>query len=283
MYVTLFVLIVLIFGVNSDKFSKYKSSKSNKYFSGINLEAKAVYVYDDMEGRVLFEKDAHAPLALASITKLATIYCTVDHIGPNTLVQVPDSVYSYYDNATSTGKTELWSVNDLAKYTIITSSNFGAATLARYNGGEEETISCMNDAAQKLNMFDTTFGSVTGLDIDSMTPGSLGSAQDVVILLKSVYEKYADIMDITTYTNFSVRSKNGIVHNAPNTNLVADKLTGFVASKTGLTDIAGGNLVYLMDAGLNHKVYVAILGSTEEGRFEDALKLNEAIIKSFAN
>ena len=43
--------------------------------------------------------------------------------------------------------------------------------------------------------------------------------------------------------------------------------------KTGLTDLAGGNLAVVFDVGLAHPVVAVVLGSTEYGRFEDMQKL----------
>jgi D-alanyl-D-alanine carboxypeptidase len=46
-----------------------------------------------------------------------------------------------------------------------------------------------------------------------------------------------------------------------------------LGSKTGLTDLAGGNLAVVFDAGFDHPVGVVVLGSSEKGRFEDVEKL----------
>ncbi len=62
-----------------------------------------------------------------------------------------------------------------------------------------------------------------------------------------------------------------------NTNEVVQNIDGLIASKTGYTDLSGGNLVVAFDAGLNHPIIVTVLGSSQEGRFSDTLKLiNEA-------
>ena len=46
--------------------------------------------------------------------------------------------------------------------------------------------------------------------------------------------------------------------------------------KTGLTDLAGGNLAVVFDVGLAHPVVAVVLGSTESGRFVDMQKLVDA-------
>jgi D-alanyl-D-alanine carboxypeptidase len=42
-----------------------------------------------------------------------------------------------------------------------------------------------------------------------------------------------------------------------------------VFGKTGFTDLAGGNLAIVFEVGPSRPVVAVILGSTQEGRFED--------------
>lgn len=287
-YVSVFVLVLILIVLNlleSKDLQKKTESEQTKtdYFENLPVIAKAVYIYDSKENKVIFEKNAHTPLALASITKLMSVHCALKTLNENFYIQTPDKVWAYNDKATSTGATELWKVRDLAIYTLITSSNTGATVLSDYAGGEEDTLRCMNNEAQKMNLFETSFSNVTGLDLDDKTPGSRGSAENVAAMLQNIYSANNDVMNKTTFENYNIYSKNGTIHKAENTNIVADKIVGFLGSKTGLTDIAGGNIAFAMDVGLNHKIFVAILGSTEEGRFKDALTLSDAVIKSFAN
>ena len=64
-----------------------------------------------------------------------------------------------------------------------------------------------------------------------------------------------------------------------NTNLVASEIPGLLGSKTGLTDLAGGNLVFAFDPELGRPIVITILGSTEEGRFQDVRKLISATLE----
>ena len=58
-------------------------------------------------------------------------------------------------------------------------------------------------------------------------------------------------------------------HEGINTNTEITKLPQVLASKTGFTDLAGGNLAVVVDVGLNHPVVIVVLGSSKEGRFSD--------------
>ena len=73
------------------------------------------------------------------------------------------------------------------------------------------------------------------------------------------------------------------IYPAQNTNYFVDQVPNIIASKTGFTDLAGGNLVIAYDAGLNRPIIISVLGSSEEGRFKDALKLLEASMEEIQN
>ena len=70
------------------------------------------------------------------------------------------------------------------------------------------------------------------------------------------------------------------VHILSNTNESLGRYPGILGSKTGYTDLAGGNLVIVFDVGINHPVAAVVLGSTREGRFEDMAKLTQATLKT---
>jgi D-alanyl-D-alanine carboxypeptidase len=159
---------------------------------------------------------------------------------------------------------------------LVKSSNDAAVALGKAIGGQESMVSCMNRTAEEMELFDTRFDNESGLDIGSK-PGAYGSAEDATQLLLKAANAYPDIFGSTRYESYNVYDGD-TVYEAPNTNKVQSMIVGMKASKTGLTDLAGGNLVFEMDAGLGHSVMIAILGSSEDGRFEDALTLSQAVI-----
>ena len=64
---------------------------------------------------------------------------------------------------------------------------------------------------------------------------------------------------------------------------MAHSVPGLLASKTGYTDLANGNLVIAFNVGPMHPVIVAVLGSSQEGRFTDVEKLVNASIAKIAD
>ena len=75
---------------------------------------------------------------------------------------------------------------------------------------------------------------------------------------------------------------SGLVYDLKNTNDSVDKIPGVLLSKTGYTDLAGGNLVIIADIGLNNPVSIVILGSTLEKRESDVLELYNQTLKHYS-
>ena len=77
-------------------------------------------------------------------------------------------------------------------------------------------------------------------------------------------------------------SKGGTVFKVKNTAPMVDTIPRLLLSKTGYTDLAGGNLVLVFDVGINHPVAVVVLGSSKKARFTDGTALINATLAHFA-
>jgi D-alanyl-D-alanine carboxypeptidase len=118
------------------------------------------------------------------------------------------------------------------------------------------------------------FENSSGLDLDNETrPGAVASAYDVTKLLTYALLEYPSILNHSRFGNYSVVSLNGRNFQAENTNQLTDSIPGLLASKTGYTVQAGGNLAIVVDVGLMRPVVIVVLGSSREGRFSDVQKL----------
>ncbi len=260
--------------VNKERTSA-EEERAGKYFRDLKLEAKAVYVYDAARQVKLYGKNENAPLPLASVTKVTTALCALRNLNQDGFVIIPPSVLGDDGDADLTAG-EAMRTRDLVSYTLVKSSNDGAMALANALGGEAKTVACMNRVAEEEGLFDTEYQNVTGLDIGRRA-GAYGSAEDAAKMLFIAMKEYPAIFGTTRYESYNVQGET--VHEAVNTNKAQSMIVGIQSSKTGLTDIAGGNLAFAMNAGLGHTVVIAILGSTEDGRFNDALLLSEAVIQ----
>ncbi len=263
---------------NTDTLLVSEEQKTNP-FDNISLEAKSAYVLDVKTGEVLFAKNEEAQLPLASVTKLMTALVSSEIAPAGILVTINDEdIKTEGDSGFSLG--EKWSFKNLLDFTLVTSSNDGACALAsvvNYLDSNESFVDKMNDKAKDLGLAQTFYLNESGLDLNTSLSGAYGSAKDMALLMGYIIKNKPEILDATKYSDLKINSKE-FVHDAKNTNEVVDVIPGIVASKTGYTDLAGGNLAVAFDLSMGHPMVVVVLGSSVEGRFEDVLKLVDASI-----
>jgi D-alanyl-D-alanine carboxypeptidase len=63
---------------------------------------------------------------------------------------------------------------------------------------------------------------------------------------------------------------------------MVNTIPGLLLSKTGYTDLAGGNLALVFDSGIGHPIAVVVLGSSQKARFTDGTTLVAATLAHFA-
>ena len=144
-------------------------------------------------------------------------------------------------------------------------------------------MTAINIKAQELGLTRTTFKNTTGLDLSSTSIGASGSARDVALLMENIIVQHADVAALTSLDVTTISNKKGEYHLVKNTNESVNDIEGLIASKTGYTTLAGGNLVVAFNAGLNRPVIVVVLGSSQSGRFEDTLTLVEKARRFISN
>ncbi len=261
--------------------------KTTDYQSVLDsIEAKSFYVYDILNEKSIFSKNEHVKLSLASIAKLMSGLVAVNVMPETTIITISkDDIAMEGDSGLIVG--EKWKLKDLLNFSLIESSNDGmhasASALNSYESGNNQNIvKMMNEKAESLGLRDTIFINETGLDIDSSMSGAYSSAYDVSMLLKKIIKDNSDLISDTNNTTESFVSESNIKHIALNTNVSINKISGLMASKTGFTDLAGGNLAIVFDAGIMHPVAIVILGSSIDGRFNDVVKLTKITLEKLS-
>ncbi len=240
------------------------------------LAAKSAVLYDLGTAKVLYQKNAYEQLPLASLTKLMTVEMVLSLKSPDTPVQITrNDLSTAGDSGFKVGQTVM--LGDLIKFALVASSNDAMeAAVASLGDG---FIDKMNSAAVAVGLTKTHFFNVTGLDINQRASGAYGSAYDVARLAAVFYKDHPDFFELTTRADVSI-DQNGKELKAAATAAPLQNIPGFVAAKTGYTDLAGGNLVAIFDLEPGRTVVAAVLGSTREGRFSDIKMLLEAARKS---
>jgi len=305
--VSVLIFAILILGNQSlQKRTIVTTKEKLNAFENITLEGKSAIVFDVINNQELFSKNPDEPLPLASLTKILTAVVTSKKLKENQTIKITEKDLSPEgDSGLVVG--DIWKMHDLRDFTLLTSSNDGAFALAsitekqdpngssgeNQNNEETEFVKEMNEVALNLGLTNSKFFNEHGLDITNQTTtdqstkkescsGAYGSARDMATLFEYVLKNYPDILEATRYQNLEITSAEK-TYEAENTNVYVNKIPNLIASKTGYTDLAGGNLIIAFDAGLNRPIIISVLGSTQEGRFTDTLKLVDATIKQLAN
>lgn len=253
-------------------------------FANIAINAKAGIVYDLTNGKTLYEKNADAQLPLASLTKLLTVYAAVSGLGEDATVTVPaDALQVGSPRMLREG--QVWKVRDLARITLTGSLNDGATALAEAAAGARNITvpALLVETASALHLSQTYAVNGSGLDVNANVSGGYGSARDMAILAGALTAAAPDIASATTDGDVSATSLGGTTLKVANTNPGVSYAPHLLLSKTGLTDLAGGNLVLVFDAGIGHPIAVVVMGSTEKERFTDADSLVAATLARFAD
>lgn len=260
-----------------------KVVKETSVFDNLKLTAKSVYVYDSRTGKVLYAKNENKRMPLASLTKVMTALVALDTANPNTKILITqDSLAPEGDSGLYVGET--WSLKDLLDFSLTSSSNDGVHAVALALGAlhksnpspdeaQSDFVLNMNKKAAQLGMVNTYFFNETGLDESNRKSGAYGTAEDMAKLFEYILKNHPELLEATTENKLHLVSLDNFGHTARNTDQILSDIPGVKASKTGFTDIAGGNLVVAFDPELGRPIIISVLGSTQEGRFNDMLKL----------
>lgn len=260
------------------------TSTAPNAFANVPIQATAAIVYDLVTRKTLFEKNADAQLPLASLTKLLTVYAALAELSPETPITIsPEAAALEMPRTFNEGQT--FALADLARLTLTASLNDGAAAIleaiaARKGASGAQALA---GAAAALDLGQTFAVNGSGLDISTTVAGGYGSARDLAVVAGALLSQSPEVAEATTKATAYAVSAGGTAYTVKNTDPIIDSIPGLLLSKTGFTDLAGGNLVLVFDTGLGHPVVAVVLGSTANDRFSDGSALVSATFNHFTN
>ncbi len=276
--------------LTKEKIYEFQNMRSDP-FDDLSLSAKSFFVWDTKKGEKLGGLNEEMPFPLASLTKLMTILVASELSTSETMIAIKQvDLENEGDNGLVVG--EKWRLSDIIDFILLTSSNDGAQAVASVVNASDSSLSGkterklfvdeMNKKGKQLGMTQSFFLNETGLDLNEATSGAYGSSKDITILVENILQEYPNLLEVSSYKEAEINS-DILTHSINNTNPNVESLPNIIASKTGFTDLAGGNLMVVFDAGINHKIIVSVLGSTKEERFSDIEQLVWAGLKKIFN
>jgi len=208
----------------------------------LNVAGKSALLMDAATGTVLYENNAHEPLAPASVTKVMTMLLIMEAIDSEKIGW--EDTVSASEAAAAKGGSQIYlkvgetmSVADMVKSIAVSSANDCACAMAEHIAGSETAfVERMNARAAELGMGDTHFVNCTGLDDEENAKTHLTSAHDIAIMSRELLTKHPDIKKYTTIWMDTVR--NG-AFGLSNTNKLVRFYNGTTGLKTGFTSGAG--------------------------------------------
>ncbi|WP_027793492.1 D-alanyl-D-alanine endopeptidase [Paraburkholderia acidipaludis] len=234
------------------------------------LRSSVAYVVDQNTLEPLFDKNSHAVVPIASISKLMTAMVVLDSKAPLTeSIEVTDEDRDYEKNTGSRLSVgSVLSREDMLHIALMASENRAAAALSRYYpGGRPAFIAAMNAKAKQLGMTDTHFENSTGLSSQNVS-----SARDLVKMVNAAYQ-YPMIRQFSTDHSYTVfTGKRNIAYNSTNA-LVRNPSWDIGLQKTGFINEAGECLV--MQATIHDRPVIMVLldSSGKYSRFADATRV----------
>lgn len=204
--------------------------------SGLDIRAKGAVLMDQGSGTVLYEKDAHTQLPIASVTKVMTLLLVMEAIDAGQIAWT-DQV-SCSARAASMGGSQIWlepgeimTVEELVKAAAVVSANDACTALAEHLCGSLEAfVERMNTRAAELSMENTHFVDCSGLDDTGYS-----CAYDVAVMSRQLMTH----PDITRFTTIWMDTLRGGKSQLVNTNKLVRHYSGATGLKTGTTQAAG--------------------------------------------
>ncbi len=206
--------------------------------AGPEVNARAALLMEKSTGQVLYEANAHAPLELASVTKVMTMLLIMEALDAGTITKRDQGARLRHGGGDGGpqvymgGVGEEFSVHDMLKAIAVASGNDACVAMAEYLAGSESAfVEKMNARAAELGMEDTVFCNCTGLPAE----GHHASAYDIALMSRELILHHPDIRRYTTIWMDTLR--DGTFQLA-NTNKLIRFYDGATGLKTGSTDSA---------------------------------------------
>mgnify|MGYP000055980910 CR=1 FL=1 len=199
----------------------------------LTTTAEAAVLMDAAQGQVLYAKEPHKRLPMASVTKLMTMLLAVEAVEQNRVGMDETVVAS--ENAWKTGGSQIYlapgekmSFRDMLIAVAVGSANDACVALAEHLAGSEEAfVRVMNEKARELDMKDTRFANSTGLPAE----GHYTSAYDLALLMREALN-HPLFMELSAIKEYDLR---GGRFKLWNTNKLLWFYEGTDAGKTGWT------------------------------------------------
>ena len=198
------------------------------------VDAHGAILIDAKTGRILWGKEPHSPLAMASTTKIMTAIIALESGRMDETVTVSKKAAAAPKVKMNLTAGEKLKLGDLMKALMLESSNDAAVAIAEHlHGSVAEFCAVMTEKAREIGALDTVFETASGLDAGDhhSTP------YDLAIITRYALEVPGFIALTNTQSAQFSSDKRSYYFN--NRNRLLHEYAGANGVKTGFTNKAG--------------------------------------------
>jgi len=224
--------------------------------------------------KILMQKNPDWALPIASITKLMTALVTLENVSSETEIKATTDYIGREESAFILETDKIYKVKDLVANMLISSDNDSARLLSSALG-EANFIAKMNMKASELGLDKTNFVNVTGLDpqppkvgVNISSPNNLAK---LILYIKAHYPKILSLSAEPEYNFCDIQKYCKIVVNTDKLLSNKDFKFKILGGKTGSTDLAGKNLILLMN--IEPKIYLINIVLNAKDNFAETTSL----------
>jgi len=249
------------------------------YANEPDVAATAAILMDAKTGRVLWEKNAHTPLAMASTTKIMTSILAIESGKLDETVTVSKAAAAAPRMKMYLSTGENIRLGDLLLALMLESSNDAAVAIAEHIAGDVPGFcAMMTQKAKELGAKNTIFETPNGLDGTEHH----STAYDLAMITRYALEVPGFIQLINTHeAAFSSDTKS---YHMMNKNRLLHEFEGANGVKTGFTNKAGHCFVGAAKRGDMQLISVVLAsGWGDKGRAQKWIDTKDVLNYGFDN
>ncbi len=240
-----------------------------------SLYAQSAVLMDASSGRILYEKNGHKVLPMASTTKIMTCILALENGNPEDYAIASSYAASMPKVKLSVKEGEYYQLKDLLYSLMLESHNDAAVVIAEHIAGSTQNFAdLMNQKARDIGCHDTFFITPNGLDatvtakdgtvkVHSTTAADLAKIMSYCIMDSPKKEDFLAITRTPSYSFENYLEKDGQfvrggrTFQCNNHNAFLSMMDGALSGKTGFTGSAG--YCYVGSLRRDNRTYVVAL------------------------
>jgi len=172
----------------------------------LDILAQSALVIDLNNNQVLYAKNAHQSLPIASLTKIMTALVALETAPLDTKMIVSHQAAQVGEATMNLSEKEKLTLEELLYGLILVSGNDAATVIAENIAGRVPLFTnLMNEKASQLNLSQTNFYNPHGLDQNDAPPNQ-STTYELAILSYHTLKKLAQLKEVAATDNITIKA-----------------------------------------------------------------------------